>query len=491
LYGDELRVKQILNNLLSNAFKYTKEGTVELGINCPREGEDVMINAYVRDTGIGIRPEDIDSLFYDYSQVNMQSNRKIVGTGLGLPIAKKMAEMMSGSITVESEYGVGTTFTLRIPYIKGSESEVSVHSRNNADINTRIFAPDARILVVDDNEFNLKVASGLFGLLKIETDTADSGMKAVDLVKKSDYDIIFMDHMMPEMDGVETTQVIRKLGGKYEQSDLPIIALTANAVLGAKEMFLENGFNDFVSKPIEVPKLNEVVRKWLPPEKIVTQTNQPDSNSESQVKSVSTFINAVSAIDMINAEVGLSRASGMENLYEESLALMHKSLVANCAKMSGDLSLGTDDGLKSFSITVHSMKSMLATVGAVSLSEIAAELETKSKATDSEFCNEKYPSFKEKLLLFKNSLDAVFPVSLVPDENSEKPKGDLVFLKEQIAAAFTAADDFDNEAGSAALESVTAYDYGEEFNQLLAEAVAAFNEFDCDAAAEKLKEIAV
>ncbi|MCL1904304.1 MAG: transporter substrate-binding domain-containing protein [Oscillospiraceae bacterium] len=498
LFGDDLRLRQIITNICGNAIKFTEKGYVRLRIlmKSDQEGNE-NIFFEIKDTGQGIKKEAIPKLFNAFQQTDTVKNRGIVGTGLGLSISRSFAEMMGGDITVESEYGVGTTFTLRIPYIKGNEAEVSIHSRNNTDPNTQISAPDARILVVDDNDFNLKVAAGLFGLLDIQTDTVDSGIKAIEALKKTEYDIVFMDHMMPDMDGVEATHIIREMGGKYEKSVLPVIALTANAVLGAKEMFLENGFNDFVSKPIEVPKLNDIVKKWLPPEKIITRVNELSaiasvtSASMAEVKSASRFMNSVSAIDAINAEIGLSRASGMENLYSESLTLMQKTLVSSCTKMSGELSAKTEEGLKSFSISVHSMKSMLATVGAIALSETAAELESKAKAENLDFCEQNYPAFEEKLLQLKTCLDSIFAEPSGTEKNIEKQKGDLTVLKEMVSAALTAADDFDNEAGGSALETAVKYDYGERINVLLAEAIDAFNQFDCDNAAEKLQNIGV
>jgi CheY-like chemotaxis protein len=267
LLGDDLRIKQILNNLLSNAFKYTKEGTVTLGVACMRDNgpsQDTLLSFYIRDTGIGIRKEDIGKLFSDYNQVDTRANRAIEGTGLGLSITKKLVEMMGGDISVESEYGKGTTFRVRIrqgivtgvPI--GAEVVENLHRFRYSDKKKRAQAklarPDlsyARVLVVDDFSTNLDVAAGMLRKYKMHVDCVLRGQDAIDRIasQKPVYDAIFMDHMMPGMDGVETTARIRALGTKYAQ-DLPVIALTANAVAGTEQMFLNSGFNAFLSKTL-------------------------------------------------------------------------------------------------------------------------------------------------------------------------------------------------------------------------------------------------
>jgi CheY-like chemotaxis protein len=197
-------------------------------------------------------------------------NRNIVGTGLGLVISKSFIEMMDGKITLESEYGKGTVFTIAIPVVIGNRDKVKGSHRVKEEHS--IYAP---VLVVDDNEFNRKVARGLLSLMEIKAEVTESGAKAIELVKQKDYDVVFMDHMMPGLDGVETTLEIRKLGGKYE--NLPIVALTANAVSGAKEMFLKNKFNGFLSKPIDSLELTRILEIWLPPAKVQIKTEHVDS----------------------------------------------------------------------------------------------------------------------------------------------------------------------------------------------------------------------
>jgi len=271
LYGDDVRLRQILTNICGNAVKYTEEGYVKLLV-LTRENNLVFM---VEDTGTGIKKEDLPMLFVSFEQVDKNRNRNIVGTGLGLPICKSFIEMMNGDISVESEYGFGSVFTITIPIIKGDPDNI-----RNVPITRQelaIYAPDANVLVTDDNEFNRKVATGLLNLMGIEAKSAESGDEAIELVKQNDFDIIFMDHMMPGKDGIETTQEIRKLGGKYKK--LTIIALTANAVKGAREMFLESGLDDFIAKPINTDELREIVKRHLPPEKIQEEVSPEEQQA--------------------------------------------------------------------------------------------------------------------------------------------------------------------------------------------------------------------
>ena len=279
LYGDDLRIKQILNNLLSNSFKYTSEGSVELGVRCERvdDEEIVWMKIWVKDTGIGIRPEDIDKLFLKYSQVDTRANRKIEGTGLGLAITKKMVELMDGTIDVESEYGKGSTFTIRFKQkvVDGTDiGETVVNNlksfrysnakRKQSTGIKRTKMPYARVLIVDDNITNLDVAKGLMKPYGMQIDCVTGGRQAIDAIvaEEGRYSAIFMDHMMPEMDGIEATKRIREIGTNYTKN-IPIIALTANAVAGNEVKFLQNGFQDFLSKPIDLSRLDETLRRWV------------------------------------------------------------------------------------------------------------------------------------------------------------------------------------------------------------------------------------
>jgi len=277
LLGDDLRIKQIISNLLSNAFKYTSEGEVELDVRCTRDGETTWMDIVVRDTGAGIKPQDIDGLFTDYTKADLAVGRAKKNVGLGLPITKKLAEMMGGSITVESEWGKGSVFSVRIRQkavsnaVIGPELAESLRDFDYSDCKRRqneqrvqARLSYARVLVVDDVTINLEIVKGLLGLYGMEIDCMTNGPDAIDAIRsnKVKYNAIFMDHVMPGMDGIETTAEIRKLGTDYAKN-IPIIALTADDSVEAEEMFLAKGFQAFIPKPIDAARLDTVIRDWI------------------------------------------------------------------------------------------------------------------------------------------------------------------------------------------------------------------------------------
>ena len=272
LYGDAIRIKQILINILGNSVKFTNKGFIKLRIDCEKQdNKKCKIIFQVMDTGIGIKEEDYTKLFEAFSQVDAKKNKLVKGTGLGLAITKNLCELMNGSVEVESTYGEGTTFTMTMEQgiINETPIRLTEYLEEKVVRETKVFCPTAsadmtgqRILVVDDNETNLMIAEKLLEPYQLVIDTASSGNEAISYVKKYEYALIFMDHMMPEKDGVETTCEIRQLEMDYCKR-VPIVALTANAVYGAKQELLAAGFDDYVAKPIDVKQLEEVLYKYL------------------------------------------------------------------------------------------------------------------------------------------------------------------------------------------------------------------------------------
>jgi signal transduction histidine kinase/CheY-like chemotaxis protein len=282
LSGDELRVKQILNNLLSNAFKYTEQGFVKLGLAWEREESFARLRFVVSDSGQGIREEDLGKLFTEYKQLNARANRNIEGTGLGLSITQRLVELMGGSISVVSEFGKGSTFTVDILQEivdKSPIGEASVtnlkefrfaeyRSRRRKNL-IRSYMPYGCVLVVDDVITNLEVAKGLLLPYGLTIDCVASGREAIERIRAAGssgtqrYDLVLMDHMMPEMDGIEATRAIREDIGTDYARNVPIIALTASAMAGSEKMFLENGFNAYISKPIDIMRLDVELNRWI------------------------------------------------------------------------------------------------------------------------------------------------------------------------------------------------------------------------------------
>lgn len=297
LFGDETRIKQVATNILTNAVKYTESGSVtlcikritdigatdpdELAKSCPDAelpDKSVKLRISVKDTGIGIKSEDIDKLFDEYERFDEKRNRKIEGTGLGLSITTQLLQLMGSTLLVESTYGKGSEFCFEIAQGVVKEDpigDLAGKLRNPVTKKKRLefTAEDARILVVDDFAVNLSVVKNLLKKTRINVDTATSGQEAIDLVRKNEYDVIFLDHLMPEMDGPETLFKMRAMTDN-RSADTPVISLTANAVSGAREEYLKAGFRDYLSKPIDIKELEDMLFKYIPPEKIRTVTSE-------------------------------------------------------------------------------------------------------------------------------------------------------------------------------------------------------------------------
>lgn len=270
LYGDAGRIRQVLINILNNAIKFTKEGYIRLDVTGQYVASDIInLKLVVEDTGIGIKKEDLTAIFESFRQLDMNRNRQSEGTGLGLAITKQLITLMDGDIQVESEYGKGTRFTVHIKQrvidqktIAETDKPTSA-SKNKEEEKPAPFNSDYRVLLVDDNAMNRKVANAMLKTYNFKLAEADSGKAAIERIKHMKYDMILMDHMMPEMDGVEATKIIREECGENGKNAI-IIALTANAINGAREMYLENGFDDFLSKPFDRKQLQELLEKWVP-----------------------------------------------------------------------------------------------------------------------------------------------------------------------------------------------------------------------------------
>ena len=390
LYGDDVRLRQILLNLLSNAVKYTAEGsiTLKIGIN----GTDMLIS--VTDTGLGIPSKDLPTLFDAFEQADTEKNRYQQGTGLGLTISKSLTELMGGHITVESEYGKGSVFRLSLPLIKGKKELIKVDS-SAAEI---VYAPKAEVLVVDDRETNLSVISGILFLSHIQADKAISGAIAVEMAKDKQYDLIFMDHMMPEMDGLETTKVLRDMGVK-----IPIVALTANAISGAREMLLASGLDDFLSKPIDKSELYRVLRKWIPADKITEEPLRREIKTEDQNEKG--FWDKLHRINGLSTDVGLDSASGQLNVYKNTLEICLRELQKSAEYLGKALD---DKDMRGFRIDVHGCKGSLSLVGATDLAGQALKLENASRNDDCRYCTEHLPAFLNGLADFIAQLQDAF-----------------------------------------------------------------------------------
>jgi len=426
LYGDDLRVKQIFNNLLSNAFKYTISGSVEWDISVERDGYDIWLVSHVRDTGVGIKPEDIPKLFEDYTQVDTNKNRQTEGTGLGLSITKRFLNMMNGSISVESEYGQGSTFTVRIlqQYVSDDcigkaaadnlmSSEISTIRRYQNTTLKRIDLSYTHVLVVDDMPANLDVARGMLATYRINVDCASSGGQAVEMIRIGEprYDAVFMDHMMSGMDGIEAARVIREEIGTDYARNVPIIALTANAAAGNEAMFLQNGFQAFVSKPIDVMLLDSVLRKW------VRNKDRERERDEERGYSTPSGYDFYPGND--NAPLGgmiiegIDMAAGLERFGNsgEAYAKVLLSYTVNTRPLLGDMGLFlAAEDMAEYAIVVHGIKGSSYGMGAKVAGEGAERLERLAEAGDTVSVSAEHEPYIEYMEALLNSIDSALEV---------------------------------------------------------------------------------
>jgi len=392
LVGDEVRIRQIILNMLSNAVKYTSKGFVALTVKGIRlDDEMVNIRIEVADSGRGIKQEDIGKLFKDFVQIDLVKNKGIEGTGLGLAITRSLVKAMGGAINVRSKYGEGSVFTVVLPQKISKQEEFADEAA--AAVFT---APTAKALIVDDVQTNLVVAQGLLSFYGMEVHTCLSGAEAIEAVKAENYDLVFMDHMMPEMDGIEAAMRIRNLGRRYTK--LPIVALTANAVSGMKQMFKRNGFNDYLSKPIDTAKLNAVLERWIPKDKQVKLSEEAAAATRSATAVDNQVVTEI-IIDGVDAAMGLSTVRGNVENYLRVLSVFYKDGQDKIAEINKSLSVGD---IRLYTTYVHALKSASANIGAAQLAEIALALETAGKEGNRAYINEYTPRlvYDLKLLLF-------------------------------------------------------------------------------------------
>lgn len=371
LYGDMARIRQILINVLNNACKFTSEGHIDLTVTSTKKDDFEILKFEIADTGCGIDKNDYDKLFSEFEQVDNSISRKQEGTGLGLPISKNLANLMDGDIVVESEVGKGSKFIITIMNKIAKDTTIETQQPYEVTKNFGFTVENAQVLVVDDNEINLRVITRILKKYGIDAKTAINGIEAVDLVKRNVYDLVFMDQMMPEMDGVEATQTIRNLEEEYYKN-LPIVALTANAVVGTKEELLEAGMNDFISKPIDIKLLEKMLKKYLA-DKVVNDESRAEYD-QSQISKQSEFEEKKDysdgpAVDIIT---GIQRCAGSEDIYLDVIETFYES-GKNLIKQAQEEFEKKE--YVDYKITVHGIKSASANIGANKLSELAKEQE--------------------------------------------------------------------------------------------------------------------
>ncbi|MGN0427261.1 MAG: ATP-binding protein [Agathobacter sp.] len=418
LYGDEVRVRQIIMNLLTNAVKYTQKGGVTLKVGYQKaEADEIVLYVAVEDTGIGIEKENINLLFEAFQRLDETMNRNIEGTGLGLKITKQLLEMMNGNILVESEPGKGSVFTVAIPQKVVSAEKAGAFSPRYTESTKRsngnpyeFTAPEARILVVDDVELNLKVVKGLLKKTGIHVETAMSGEECLEKAGEKSYDIIFLDHMMPEMDGIQTLQNLRVMD-KNKNPDTPIVMLTANAIVGAKDDYLKAGFTDYLSKPILERQLYKIMIKYLP-ERLVKRGEMLDTKKTgTEEKTVpakqegtpsKTGDPVLDQLTWLDLETGLSYCANDIEFYKE----MIETYLEN-AKLDQLETAYKDEDWENYTILIHGVKSSSLTIGAVRLSGEAKALEHAAKEGNAGYIEQNQAAFMEEYQKLIDDISAV------------------------------------------------------------------------------------
>lgn len=413
-YGDDMRIKQVLVNLLSNAVKYTKEGSVKMKLTGRQDGEYEVLKFVVTDTGIGIKKEDISKIYSDYVRINEEKNRYVEGTGLGMNITVQLLALMGSRLNVESEYGKGSTFFFELRQKIVNEEPLGTFCIDMDQLDTGTYiehfvAPAAKILVVDDNDLNRSVFRNLLKSTGIQIWDVDSGKACLKIITEQEFDLIFLDHMMPEMDGVETFHAMKELEGN-RCKNTPVIMLTANAVKGAKEKYLEEGFNDFLTKPVMPDKLDEMVTAYLPENLIEYRTDEKEDE-----------VIEIPELEEFDCEYALKLLKD-KKLLRDTMIDFCKTLPAIEQKLNGFLDgILQEEALTGYRIEVHSLKSTAATVGAILLSKLARLSEVAAKEKNIEKIKRLHPILMEEIEKHRERLSVLLPkqVKTVPTDLKE------------------------------------------------------------------------
>lgn len=476
LYGDDVRIRQVLINILTNAVKYTQKGTVWLRVKSRVMGETVLLYFEVEDTGIGIKEEDLPKLAAEFERIEEDRNRNIEGTGLGMSITVQLLKLMNSELQVESEYGKGSRFYFELEQkiidstpIGDFESKVK-QMAENFSYESGFLAPDAKLLVVDDNAVNRKVLRNLLKETQIQVSEAGGGEECLQLVRENHYDLIFLDHMMPEMDGVETLHRMRRLTD-YPCKDTPVVVLTANAVAGAREQYLKEGFDDFLSKPIVPDKLENMIQKMLPEELIQTAdpANMPAAKADED--GCPQDLPVVEGIDWNYAWLHLPD----RELLAYTLKEFYDQIDPAADALERDYERITDDAfLEQYRIQVHAMKSLAATVGIVTLSGVARVLESAAKDGKINIITAMTDIFLEEWRSYRQRLQGVFGIGT--EEKQEII--DYSVIQALVEMVRISIQEMDVDRADELMRQLRSYDFPEEIGQNIKKLAGAVTSLD-------------
>ncbi len=481
LFGDEIRIKQVITNLLSNAAKYTDKGSVTLKITGIKAGEDVVsLHMSVKDTGIGIKREEMYKLFEAFERLDEKRNRTVEGTGLGIAITSQLLAYMDSQLQVESEYGVGSEFYFDINQhvlswvpMGDISQALQMAAAEGEKYRESFRAPDARILVVDDAVMNLSVIKGLLKNTQIQIDTAESGFVCLECMREHDYDLVFLDHRMPRMDGIETMKKIVGLPS-YWNKKVPVIALTANALSGAKEVYLNAGFTDYLAKPVDPVALENMLITYLPPEKITRVMEEKHDDAANLPV-------WLYQIEQIDPELGLAHCGNLQ-VYMDTLKDYARKMPEGLEEIRRLFEI---EEWRGYTIKVHALKSTSALIGAMQLSRTAEDMENAGNTSNADLIRRGTPLLLENYERLGQDLAAYFEEAEVDEEDDERPEIGSSELKEALEAINMMADSFDYDGIKEVLDSLKGYKIPEEEKDRYTRLQEAVEDVDW----EKIKEI--
>lgn len=486
LYGDDVRIRQVLINILTNAVKYTEKGTVWMRVRSRVSGETVVICFEVEDTGIGIKAEDLPKLAAEFERIEADRNRHIEGTGLGMSITVQLLALMDSQLHIESEYGKGSKFYFELEQkivddtpIGDFESKVR-QMAENFSYESSFLAPDAKLLVVDDNAVNRRVLRNLLKETQIQVSEADGGAECLRLVQENHYDLIFLDHMMPEMDGVETLHRMRALP-EFPCKDTPVVVLTANAITGAKEAYLKEGFDDFLSKPIVPDKLESMIREMLP-EELLRKAEPTVQTKDSEAR-----LEELPVVEGLDWNYAWLHLPDME-LLAYTVKEFYDQIDPAAENLEQAYEQITDAAyLERYRIQVHAMKSLAATIGIITLSGVARVLESAAKDGKINIIIAMTDIFLDEWRSYRLRLQGIFGIGA----GEKKEITDYSVIRALVEMVRISMQEMDIDRADELMKQIREYDYPEEIRQnvlKLAEAVTNLNSEETERLAELLSE---
>lgn len=498
LYGDEIRIKQCVLNLLTNAVKYTQKGEIEFRVVYDDVSDDeILLKIKVADSGIGMKKEDMNKLFSPFTRIEERRNRNIEGTGLGMTITTKLLHLMGSELEVESVYGKGSTFSFSVKQkVITSEPIGDFYAKSNMDKSSMtkykesFHAPEGRILVIDDTEINLAVVTNLLKKTEIRIDTAESGMEGIRLLEDNEYDVVFIDHMMPEMDGIQALHYMRD---NDLVGDAKCIVLTANAVSGVREMYIGEGFDDYLSKPINPEVLEQRLLEWLPKEKIILdvdgdnkdKSDEKERDNKEIVHSDETTHNEETSmfnISEINEEDGISYC-GSKDAYLSVLNIFHETAEDKAEEIRKEYE---EKNWDDFTISVHALKSSARVIGAKELSEAAKEMEDAGKRHDIEEIDSNIDNLINDYIALNDKLNV-----LDRKEDANLPLLEGAMRKDAFDTMISIANSMDYGMMETLLDDIKNYRLDKKDEEIITRIRKLLLELDWDSISEELKSLEI